>query len=85
MHRILCVLVRFMFVLFASTEVGYILALVSNVTSIIERLQRGESKAAEELLPLCAEPRRSCSADLLSDKLTPGKSRPVSILRAGAL
>ena len=40
------------FVLFAGAEVGYIMALVSNVTSIIERLQRGESKAAEELLPL---------------------------------
>jgi RNA polymerase sigma factor (TIGR02999 family) len=54
--------VRDIFVLFASAEVGYILALVSNVTSIIERLQRGESKAAEKLLPLVYDELRKLAA-----------------------
>ena len=54
--------VRHIFILFAGTEVGDTLALVSNVTSIIDRLQRGESKAAEELLPLVYDELRKLAA-----------------------
>src|SRR6266404_200640 len=53
------------------------LALVSNVTSIIDWLQRGESKAAEELLPLVNDELRKLAAHRMAGE-QPGHTPPRS-------
>ena len=68
------------FVLFAGAEVGYILALVSNVTSIIDRLQRGESKAAEELLPLVYDELRKLAAHRMTGEKPGHTLQPTALV-----
>ena len=68
------------FVLFASAEVGYILAFVSNVTSIIDRLQRGESKAAEELLPLVYDELRKLAAHKMAGEKPGHTLQPTALV-----
>ena len=68
------------FVLFPGAEGGYILALVSDVTSIIDRLQRGESKAAEELLPLVYDELRKLAAHKMANEASGHTLQPTALV-----